>query len=284
MQLEIGKTQNVQGRIVDRVNGGPDELDYSAVTELAGEEVSQEQVARVCTRYAWALGYCHGKDVMEVACGTGPGLGLIAGKARSLVAGDISEGILKRARQHYGTRINLRILDAQSLPVDSESLDVVVMFEALYYVPEAERFIRECRRVLRPGGILLISNANKDLSDFNPSPHSHVYHGVVELNQLLRRHGFEAEFLGDVPVTAVSARQKLLRPVKRLAVGLGLMPKSMAGKRLLKRLVFGAMNTFPAEIDETMLPEFHLTPLAADQPDRCHKVILCAARAVSQPG
>ena len=256
-------------------------VSFADVTELAGEEVSQEQVARVCARYGWALGYCKDKDVLEIACGTGPGLGLLKAASRSLVAGDISEVILARARAHYGARVDIRVMNAESLPFPDASLDVVIIFEALYYVPDAARFVDECRRVLRPGGYLLISNANKDLSDFNPSPHSHVYHGVVELDRLVLERGFAATFFGDVPVTEVSLRQKVLRPVKKLVVALNLMPKSMAGKKILKRLVFGELSRFPAEIAPDMVTApFAPTRLDSSRPDVSHKVILCAAQLV----
>lgn len=251
---------------------------FVEVTELADDEVAGEQVERVRTRYAWALAHCAGKDVLEVACGTGPGLGLLKAKARSLVAGDISEEILQRARTHYGNRVDIRRMDAMALPFGDRSLDIVIIFEALYYVPDAVRFVAECARVLRPGGKVLVSNANKDLFDFNASPHSHVYHGVVELGELFGRAGFTTEFWGDVPIAEVSWRQKVLRPIKRLVVSMGLMPKSMAGKKLLKRLVFGEMRPFPKEIlpDPTLNAE-RLVKLASGAPDRRHKVVLCAA-------
>lgn len=251
---------------------------YVEVTELADDEVAAEQIERVQTRYAWSLPYCYGRDVLEVACGTGPGLGLIGAHARSLVAGDISDEILTRARMHYGNRIDIRRMDAMSLPFAARSLDVVIIFEALYYIPDPARFVAECARVLRPGGKVLISNANKDLYDFNPSPHSHVYHGVVELGKLFATAKFSTEYWGDVAVSSISWRQKILRPVKRLVVSLGLMPKSMAGKRLLKRLFFGQMLKFPREIHAFPPPTAkHLTPLQTGAPDRRYKVILCAA-------
>ena len=46
------------------------EVDYSTVTEIAGEDISQEQLERLYHRYYWAGNYCEGKDVVEVACGT----------------------------------------------------------------------------------------------------------------------------------------------------------------------------------------------------------------------
>lgn len=249
------------------------------VTELAGDEVSLEQIQRVCTRYAWGLTYSRGKDVLEIACGTGPGLGLLHQSARSFVAGDISDAILERTRSHYGARIDIRVIDAMALPFADQSLDIVIIFEALYYVPNAEMFADECRRVLRPGGAVLVSNANKDLFDFNPSPHSHTYHGVVELAHLFGSRGFTTKFWGDVEVSSLSWRQRILRPIKRVVIRLNLMPKSMAGKKLLKRLVFGKMQAFPREIDAAMLPaQLSLAPINGARPDITHKVVLCEAR------
>lgn len=251
--------------------------DFEAVTELAGEEVSPEQLFRLCNRYYWAARYCAGKDVFEVACGTGPGLGYLGKVARSVTAADISQPIVERARAHYGGRFDILCLDATDTGLPAGSFDVVLIFEALYYIPDAEKFVAECRRLLRPGGMVLVSNANKDLFDFNPSPFSHVYHGVVELGRLFDRFGFETEFFGSTPVGAVSLRQRLLRPVKAAVVRFDLMPKTMAGKRLLKRVVFGRPVPMPAEIDASMVPVETPTPLDAGRPDREHKVVYCKA-------
>jgi hypothetical protein len=130
---------------------------------------------------------------------------------------------------------------------------------------------------LRPGGKLLIAIANKDLYDFNPSPFSFVYHGVVELRDLLRSAGFAPAFFGYLRVDDVSLRQRLLRPVKGLAVRFNLMPKTMSGKKLLKRLVFGRMTTMPESIAAGMTAYSPPDPIPADAPDRAHKVIYCAA-------
>ncbi|MCB1737073.1 MAG: class I SAM-dependent methyltransferase [Gammaproteobacteria bacterium] len=252
-------------------------VDFQSVTELAGDEVTSEQVERICHRYTWAASYCEGRDVLEVACGTGQGLGYLASVANSLVAGDFSESILDIARHHYGERIALRQFDAQQMPYDDASLDVVILFEALYYIPDADRFVAEARRVLRPGGQVLIATANKDLFDFNPSPFSHTYYGVVDLGALFSRHGFATRYFGHLPIREISGRQKLLRPIKRAVVALGLMPKTMAGKKLLKRLVFGKLIPMPAEVRADMFPFEPPLVLPDDRPDTQHKVIYCAA-------
>lgn len=251
--------------------------DYVSVTEIAGDEVSREQVDRLCNRYYWVGQYCFGKDVVEAACGSGQGLGYLAGIARSLEAGDYSDEILFIARRYYEKRIALKQFDAQEMPFADKSKDVIILFEAIYYIPDAERFVRECARVLRPGGRVLISTANKDLYDFNPSPHSYKYYGVVELNDLFARHGFKTEFFGDTPVGEVSMRQRVLRPIKKLAVMLGVMPKTTGGKKWLKRIVFGGLVEMPAEITAETSQYVEPTRISPSRPDTEHKVIYCIA-------
>ena len=251
--------------------------DYLAVTELSGDDVTHEQIMRMCHRYYWAGAYCRDRDILEAACGTGQGAGYLSGLARSYRAGDFSEEILKIARSHYGERIAFQQFDAQEMPFDGNSLDVIILFEALYYIPSAERFVAECKRVLRPGGKVMIATANKDLFDFNPSPHSFVYYGVKELTKLFAEKGFSTQFFGYVPVDSLSAKQKILRPIKKFIVNSGLMPKTMAGKKLLKRIVFGSLIPMPAEIIAGMLPYDPPTKLESRKPDQRHKVIYCVA-------
>ena len=148
----------------------------------------------------------------------------------------------------------------------------------MYYLPDAQCFFSECRRVLRPGGHLLIASANKDLFDFTPSPHSHRYFGVVELATELGAKGFEVQCFGDTPIDQVSPWQRVLRPVKMAASRLGLIPKSMKAKKLLKRLVFGGLVTMPAEIDASTAPKVAPSRLPNAQPCPDFKVIFCAAR------
>jgi ubiquinone/menaquinone biosynthesis C-methylase UbiE len=252
-------------------------IDYSTVTELAGDEISQEQLERLCHRYLWAGVYCSGKDVIEAACGTGPGIGYLAGIARSVRAGDYTENILQKAKNHYSNRVDLRQFDAQAMPYEDHCADVVLLFEAIYYLPSVDKFIAECKRVLRPGGQVLIATANKDLYDFNPSPYSHTYYGVVELYQLFSKHGCSAECFGYLSVAEVSVRQKLLRPVKKFATSFHLIPNTMAAKKLLKRAVFGSLTPMPNEVKEEMIKYRPPISLDLSQPDRKHKVIYCVA-------
>jgi len=251
--------------------------DYTEVTELGGSSISAEQLVRLSHRYHWAAQHCAGKDVVEVACGSGAGLGLLGRVSRSLEGGDYSPPILERARAHYGERVRLTQLDAQALPYENASKDVIILFEAIYYVPDAARFVVECRRVLRPGGQVLVATANRDLWDFNPSPLSHRYYGAAELAALFGSAGFSVELYGYMPAGRVSWRQRVLRPMKLLAVRLGIMPKTLTAKRLLKRLVFGRLVVMPAELGPSKEGLEPPVPLSGDRADQIHKVLYCRA-------
>ena len=252
--------------------------DYVSVTEISGDYVTKEQVQRMARRYYWAEGYCADRDVLEIGCGTGQGAGLLTDVSKTYVAGDISESVLELARSHYGERIDFRKMDALNLEIEESSVDVVLISEAIYYLSDLDRFLVECCRVLRDGGALLIVTANKDLYDFNASEHSCRYLGVVELGFELGRYGFEVRCFGDTPVNAVALRQRLLRPLKATASRLGLIPKSMDGKKLLKRFVFGGLEPMPSEITYETARKQDVAPLDMTTPDRLHKVILCEAR------
>ncbi len=255
-----------------------EKIDFTTVTELADDQVSQDQVSRICHRYYWAGAYCQGKDVLEVACGHGQGLGYLLGVANSVIAGDITPELVQKAQEHYQDRLKIEVMDAQNLPFPDQSLDVILIFEALYYLPQPEQFAAECRRVLRPHGVVLISNANKDMPDFNPSPYSHIYHGVAELGALFSAQGFSTQFFGVWPYAAASLRQRVLLPLKKLAVALNLMPKTMNGKKILKRLMFGALVPMPREIAADTASYAPPTLLPQHQPDTTHRVLYGVAR------
>lgn len=252
-------------------------VDYTIVTEIAGDKVTQEQIFRLCNRYYWAGSHCRNKDVVEVACGTGQGVGYLAKIAKGIEAGDYSDAILSLARKHYGKRFKFQQFDAMDLPFEESSKDVIIMFEAIYYILQAEKFVQECKRVLRPAGKVLIATANKDLFDFNPSPYSYRYYGVVELRELFTKYGFKTDFFGDTPVNKASMIQRVLRPVKKTAVTLNLIPKTMGAKKFLKRIVFGKLVEMPAEIATETSPYVEPTKIPSNKPDTVHKVIYCSA-------
>lgn len=254
---------------------------FLEVTELSGDEVTSEQIERMERRYHWVSGFVAGRDVLELGCGTGQGAGLLQALASHYTPSDTSEVMLDLARRHYGERIKFLQFDSQDIPLQDALLDVVVVCEALYYFPDVEGFFKSAKRILKPGGLLLIATANKDLFDFNPSPHSHQYLGVLELQRALSPLGFDCQFFGDTPLGDVPRLQRLLRPVKAMVSRAGLLPKTMAGKKVLKRLVFGKLRQMPFELQPLTVPPTPPVPISPHHADTQHKVIFCAATLVA---
>jgi len=224
---------------------------YSTVTELPGSKVTQEQLIRIYQRYHFALQFCQKREVLEVACGGGIGLGCLAKNAKRVVGGDIDNTILDCTKEHYADRnkIELREFDAHQLPFENNSFDVVILYEALYYLSNPVKFINEARRVLRKNGILLICTANKELPDFNPSPFSHKYFSASELYTLMSRQFSRVKLYGAFPVSTKGIKKRTISFIKKAVVALHIMPKSMKGKKLLKRIFFGKLITLPPEIE-----------------------------------
>lgn len=253
-------------------------IDYTTVTEVPDNRVTHEQLTRMCNRYYFASKFCEDKDVLEVACGAGQGLGYLSKKARTVVGGDYTENLLKVAQKHYGGRIPLMRLDAQRLPFKNNSFDVVILYEAIYYLARPEEFIKECSRILREDGIVLICTANKDWLDFNPSPFSIKYFSAPELRSLLSQHNFNVRLFGDSPAHSNSVKDKLISVIKRMAVILHIIPKTMKSKEIFKRLFFGQLLILKEEIEEGMAEYREPVPIDGDFPNRGYKVLFAVAR------
>ena len=117
---------------------------YGTITELPGNRAHRGQINILQTRYSWAADHCCDKDVAEIACGAGIGLGMLVENAKSVIGGDIDLSVLKYAEEHYKDRnIKLMKLDACEITLEDDSVDVVVCFEAIYYFASVENFISE---------------------------------------------------------------------------------------------------------------------------------------------
>lgn len=143
-------------------------------------------------RYLFAREYCRGLDVLDVASGEGYGAALMAQVANTVVGVEIDAEVVEAARREF-KRDNLRYEqgNACSLPLKDAVVDVVVSFETLEHFAEHEQFFQEIRRVLKPGGLLIISTPDRDsYSPFTVPPNPfHVKELTAkEFSQLIGRH------------------------------------------------------------------------------------------------
>lgn len=262
------------------MSGGAGTARFAGVTELPGNKASQEQVERLYQRYRFARDYCREKDVLEVACGAGQGLGYLALTANRVVGGDIDRECLSYAEERYkdSRSIQVRQMDAENLAFAENAFDAVILYEALYYLKSPERFVDEAWRILRDGGVLIVCTVNKDWPDFNPSPHSIRYFSLPELENLVRRRFPQVSCYGGFPVTIAGFKNMALSSIKRTAVALNLIPKTMRGKAFLKRVFMGPLWPVPEVVTDGIAEYRKPEPVSADRIDEVHKVLFAVGK------
>lgn len=253
-------------------------LGFDTVTEIPGTAADAEQLAMLHTRYGWAGDLAAGKEVLEVACGSGIGLGHLATRAARVVGGDYDPRLVAIARGQHRNRLDIRQADAQSLPYDDASFDVVLLFEAIYYLPNPELFVQEAYRVLRPGGSLLVCTANCERPDFNLSPFSTRYLSAKALHQLLEKYGFDPTMYAAFPLRPSGTIGRIRHAVRRAAVRLHLVPKTMKWKSRVKRLIFGKLEPLPAMLGVELVAKQPLVEVDPMQPVHDYKVLYGRAR------
>jgi SAM-dependent methyltransferase len=229
----------------------PNSPRYEDITETTGGSLTAEAAEMMSTRYELAARAGRGRRVLELGCGAGLGLGLIAREARLTVGGDYSAALVRSGRRHYSTRIPFVRLSAEALPFRDGAFDVVLFFEATYYVRDMERAFDEIARLLVQGGEVLFANANPDRPDFVRSPFSLHYHTADEFRRALEQRGFAVTVSGGFPVREGNPRPWLaavLPLARRVLEYLRLVPKTLEGRARLKRLLFGRLRKIPPEI------------------------------------
>ena len=113
-------------------------------------------------RYALAFGLAKGKRVLDIACGEGYGANLLARVASKVIGVDLDAGTIAHAKAKYRRR-NLHFLQGSctEIPCEDHSIDLVASFETIEHISEHDDFLSEIKRVLAPGGILVISSPHK---------------------------------------------------------------------------------------------------------------------------
>jgi ArsR family transcriptional regulator len=133
-------------------------------------------------------------DVLDVGCGDGTTAAMLAPRARSYTAIDVSPTLLAAARRRLepGPEVTLLCGDMHALPFAGGRFDQVLMFHVLTCTEEPRRALSEAARVLRPGGELTVLTLREHGHLDVTAAYGHVLPGVVpqKLGKMMERAGF----------------------------------------------------------------------------------------------
>ena len=111
-------------------------------------------------RSAYIKKYVFG-DILDV--GVGPGYLASLYSDGKISACDISSSMIEIAKKQLPLA-TLKVCDAESIDFSSQSFDSIVSSELIYYLENKAKFFEECKRLLRPGGQIILVCGNPYLS------------------------------------------------------------------------------------------------------------------------
>ncbi len=159
------------------------------VPGLVDENLFNEHVAR----YRFAARFGSHARVLDAGCGTGYGARELT-KAASVVGVDISAEAVAHARREFGgPHVHFLRAACEALPVADASFDLVLAFEVIEHLAQWQQLMTESKRVLRPGGVFLVSTPNEawyteSRAQAGPNPwHVHEF-DYAEFGAALREH------------------------------------------------------------------------------------------------
>ena len=99
-----------------------------------------------------------GMEILDAGCGSGPLMEALRGKDAVVSGFDLSPAMVELARQRLGEDADVRVADLGApLPYADDAFDLVVASLSLHYVKDWASALAELRRVLKPGGRLIVS-------------------------------------------------------------------------------------------------------------------------------
>ena len=142
-------------------------------------------------------------SVLDLGCGNGNVICLLKKHVNARYYGlDLSEKMIEEAGKRLGGDVELTVGDAEKLPYEDNSFDVVICNASFHHYPSPEKAVNEIRRVLKPGGTLILGDPTAPFRllvkilnwgmKFSNSGDARIWH-KSEIIKLFRQNGFRVE-------------------------------------------------------------------------------------------
>lgn len=130
-------------------------------TEIASDKIVSDNPIhqRLLKAYYEAEPFIHG-DVLEPGCGEGRGIGLLASKTNSYTALDKIPQVIDKLKSEHPDVAFHQMHFPPFTELQDNAFDVVISFQVIEHVRDDKKFLKEIHRVLKPGGMAIITTPN----------------------------------------------------------------------------------------------------------------------------
>lgn len=167
------------------------ELSLTGERTLPGIAVENYWFRRHEVAYELIAPSCRDAVVLEAGVGEGYGAAMLARGARRVLGLDYDASAAAHAAAAYPS-LDVARANLVALPVASGTIDAVVSMQVIEHLWDQPAFLRECARVLRPTGALIMSTPNR--LTFSPNGTTNPYHtrelSAAEFAELAEGAGF----------------------------------------------------------------------------------------------
>ncbi len=202
-------------------------------TEITSESIPSDNPIhqRLLRAYVLAADMVTG-HLLEVGCGEGRGIDWLLPKVTSYSAIDKIEPVIKTLQKKYPTA---KFYSGNIPPLsvfDDNSFDSIVSFQVIEHIQNDSLFLQEIHRVLKPGGMALLTTPNRPMSLSRNPWHIREY-TAQELTALAKK------FFAEVTMKGISGNEKVMEYHDR---------NKKSVDRLMRWDVLGLQHKLPAAL------------------------------------
>lgn len=132
--------------------------------------------------------------ILDVATGTGGFIKALAGYFEEFNEGigiDPAADRIEAAGKEADNRLRFQVMDAEKMAFEDGYFDTVVMRHSLHHLRNIEQVLDEMRRVLKPGGLMIIGEVIQEAATERPNSQRHLHHWWARVDQTKGEPHFE---------------------------------------------------------------------------------------------
>lgn len=165
-------------------------------TEITSDKIASDNPLhhRLLSAYVFSQKYIKG-DVLELGCGEGRGIDIILRKSKSFTAIDKIKDVVEKLSLKYKDNVFISSNFPPLSDIEDNSFDTIISFQVIEHIQDDTQYISEIERILRPGGVALITTPNIKMTLTRNPWHVREYTSE-ELNNLCRKYFSQVDVLG----------------------------------------------------------------------------------------